>query len=391
MVGYLYGQNNQNYVFIAKSQGVDSAIQLIDEAIQLNSKNSEKHLNLCYEKYKVYTATDKSHLAFKEIEHILSNDFTLSKEQKVKYAIKKYNTLNALDKQEQALATLLKTKQELSEDTDKILFAKIDRSIGIFYSKLHEFDNAKPYLTTSLKTYSAINDTNGRINVLMSLGNCYKESDQLDSALYCYETSMELAKKARKQRGVAGNLNNIANVYRRQNKMKEAIELLQEAVKINAFTGNRLWEAYNYNNIGNTYADIGEHKKAIEYYHKSIAVKKELKEDFSLIETYASLSKELAAIKDFQNAYQYALKEKELRKELKKLDIEKALANLEAKYKYGIEIDEDSTPEIMHSNSRNLEPRADEKSSNLWFWTTVILGVITIILLLISLKNKGSK
>lgn len=385
----LVAQEKQNYVLLAKNHGLDTAINILNEEIAKTGTKSPQHLDLSYEKYRVYSKLGKTHLAYKEINKVLNGGFNLDKEQIVKYSIKKHNELYRLEEREKALASLLKARQQLGTDSDKILFAKIDRSIGIFYSKIEDFDKAKPYLLNSLGIYEKENDTSGRINVLMSLGNCYKENEQLDSALICYETSLDLSKKARKQRGVAGNLNNIANVYRRQDKANEAIELLKEAVKINAFDGNRLWESFNYNNIGNTYADLGEHNKAIEYYLKSVAVKKELDEKFSLIQSYSSLAKQHAEIGDHKTAYEYSLLEKELREESKKVDIEKALANLAAKYKYGVEIQENDTDVKTEEVDNTKSPTKKGSNNGIWFWLTFVFGAISLFLVVMLMKKKN--
>jgi CHAT domain-containing protein/ketosteroid isomerase-like protein len=121
-----------------------------------------------------------------------------------------------------------------------------------------------------------LNDRQGIVQVLGSLGNAHTYQANYAQALEYYERSLKLSQEIGSKAGIAKALGRIGAVHTYQANYAQAIEYYQRGLKLNEELGNKIGVANALANLGTASSTQGNYKEGVEYYQRSLKVNEEL-------------------------------------------------------------------------------------------------------------------
>ena len=258
--------------------------------------------------------------------------------------------------------------------------AAANRTIGLSYVKLSQFNTAIRYLKKSVDGFTLINNRKGLSSALMTLGNAYKSQKKFDLALQTYEKSLEIAIETKNARYMAGNYNNMGSAYRHKGEIQKAIDYYLKALDINIESGNKQWESFNYNNLANCYADIKNDRTALVYFEKSQVIKIEMGDSIALMETYNGMSQAYSRLKEYKKGFDYLYEYTQMKERFDLADQTRMLAESEGKYNTAKKQDEieklQALQELESLKNDQLELKAER--NRIFF---ILLGCIGLLMI----------
>lgn len=145
---------------------------------------------------------------------------------------------------------------------------------------------------SSLKIYTALNDSGRLLSVYQSLGNLYFDLAQFDSAAYYYHRTIEYCEATGHTTGVAIALNQLGKTYFRIPKpdYEEARRLVRKSIAINKEYNNLITLAQNYSVLANIALELDQLDTAMYYYSKVSSINEEIGNTVGLIHNYNNIA-----------------------------------------------------------------------------------------------------
>ena len=300
-----------------------------EEVLTTFFENNKNHpdqlgLSLCYHEYskKVFRKNNTAAIRYvKQAVAIRSKYQDTSAMSKSLYALGYY--YNIQGNYAKSIQTYSKIIEFGKYDN---LTAKSHNRLGIMYSKIGDFDNAKVNFTRAekyfkhhknnkllFKNYVDISQTFIKMNlyhedkiiyylqqadslskttktsklekmiVNQIIGNVYDERREYTKAINYYKKALKISENMEDSSYIAMNYNNLGVVYKNSEEDTNALLHYNKALQ---YKGNILRsKAPVYNNLGDYYIEKQKYKKALDYYHKAIVYTLEEKKN----STYTTL------------------------------------------------------------------------------------------------------
>ncbi len=198
-----------------------------------------------------------------------------------------------------------KSKSTYESINDKNGVAACCVNLGIFNGRQGKITEAKKSYEDALAIYQEIGDNEGSAKIYLNLGNLYKVQGNYKRALDNYYKALEIFEKVDNKSRVAQIFQNIGIVLSEQKDYDKALENYNKALSIFAELGNIRGIAEVNNNIGNNYADSKEYNLAIDYYLKGLKLFKEINYTPRIAYTYYNLGDANNSIKKYKEAKKY--------------------------------------------------------------------------------------
>jgi CHAT domain-containing protein/tetratricopeptide (TPR) repeat protein len=176
---------------------------------------------------------------------------------------------------EEALATGLKSKAiaDNCPGRDSMdFYSMILQNIGVFYSKLGDFDKQMTYYQ---KAFRHILDFHGRYSergadAFFNLGVAYGRRGQWNRAIAYFDTSLAISQRLSYSAGIASTYLNLSYAYQIKEDYMRAIDYQRRSLKITTRTDER---ARGLNNLGVLYSDLGQTKEALYFLGKALELR----------------------------------------------------------------------------------------------------------------------
>jgi len=176
-------------------------------------------------------------------------------------------------------------------------------SIGLFYEKVGDSDEAMKYLHEALKINQDIGYKLGEVDALNSLGSLYEAKGEDAEAEEVFNKSLALARAIGNQESEGNALAHIGVLYEQRKNYAEALSYYHQALALAQKIGQKEHEGARYLNIGNVHLQKEEFPTALSFFQKALAVAKQL-QAFDL--TYQALGG-IAGVHEKQNLFDDAL------------------------------------------------------------------------------------
>jgi len=205
-----------------------------------------------------------------------------------------------------------KSKSTYESIDDKNGVAACCVNLGIFNGRQGKITEAKKSYEDALEIYKEIGDDEGSAKIYLNLGNLFKVQGNYKSALDNYYKGLEIFEKVGNKSRVAQIFQNIGIVYSEQKEYDKALENYNKALNVFANLEDLRGIAEVNNNIGNNYADTEEYDLAIDYYLKGLKLFKEIGYTPRVAYSYYNLGDANNNIKNYKKAKEYFDKSLEL-------------------------------------------------------------------------------
>ncbi|MBN8697311.1 MAG: tetratricopeptide repeat protein [Bacteroidetes bacterium] len=288
------------------------------------------------------------------------------------YYDKQSDSKNALDNYLQALRIFDSIKLETGA-------ASACLGIGNVFQSMNNYKKAIEYYERSVDLYKK-NNSPYLSWALNNLANSLDKIGERKRAVALYNESLQMKLEAEDYYGAVFSINNIGMIFMKENKPEEALKSFQSALAINRDKklepetfGN------SYRNIASAYIHDKKPKNAISYIDSIYPIAVEIK-NADLIEDYYKLKAEyFQLIGNFKEACTYKDKYIHFKDSTLTFDINKQVAEADAKYKSEKKQRE---IELLQRDNQINQLELSEKESRLQKQTFIIISIIAILILL---------
>lgn len=153
---------------------------------------------------------------------------------------------------------------------NQIMFFAEMGNLAMTLIALGNYTEAKKILQESTIACKDLENVNGEIAQLQSLGNVCRNLSDFDDAVVAYNKAITLCIKEEALFSLCNSLGNAASVYNHTGKPNKAIEYLEKGLALSVAIGDKQSEGSMLCSFGLAYASKGNKKKAYEYINKSI-------------------------------------------------------------------------------------------------------------------------
>ena len=150
-----------------------------------------------------------------------------------------------------------------------------------------------------------LNDQEGIIQVLRSLGKVHIEQSNYTQAINYYQKSLKLSQDIGSKLDIARALNNIGSVYFYQGHYTQALEYYHRSLRLEQESGNKVGIADSMANVATANSALGNYVQAIEYYQKSLKLSQELNNKLTIANVSGNLGDIYAAQANYALAIEY--------------------------------------------------------------------------------------
>jgi tetratricopeptide (TPR) repeat protein len=155
------------------------------------------------------------------------------------------------------------------KENNQITFYSELGNLGMAFNALGRYKEAKSCLEESVKACHDIENVQGEIAQLQSLGNVYRNLGEFDAAIKVYMKAVTLAEKE-DIGGLCTSLGNLASIFTQTEQPDEAIKCLEQGLKIALDIGNKQSEGSMLCCLGIAYFQSGKIEKANQFIQESI-------------------------------------------------------------------------------------------------------------------------
>ena len=168
------------------------------------------------------------------------------------------------------------------EMEDKVLKAKVLKSLGVSCYYSGEFAIAVEYYNRALSDFRDIEDLSGVAKCLSNIGLVYEELGNYELSTDYYERSVDIAEQINDQDWVASVKLNLGNSKFYQGKMRQALNYYFQALLMYKELDDMASVGLTYNNIGAVYKEWNEYEKSLDYFNQAIEIYKQNDDEQSL-------------------------------------------------------------------------------------------------------------
>lgn len=193
----------------------------------------------------------------------------------------------------------------------KLGIGNVYNNIGLVYLKTGKFNKALEHFQKSLSFY---NKDYEKASSFVHIGLIYKNMKKYDIALHYYEKALKLFRKINNKKFEAHCYDNIANVLCIEKKYDEAKKYYLKALQLEKSIEEKGSIASSYLNLGSLYIDYGNLQKALKYFRKSLLIDKEIDNKDGIAEAYCEIGKIYTKLKKYDLALKNLTKGLEITK-----------------------------------------------------------------------------
>ncbi len=286
------------YTFNSKAQNIDS----LNTAFK-NTKIDSIKSNLFHELVSAYENNDVSYQFAREyLAYAIKN-------KKIALQTDAYDELGEICRR---LGRFSEAKNFLNKG---LLLKKRNndkKEIAISYNKLGKvYANESNYVASvrnfisALKLMEELNDKKGQSYYLNNIGILYDMQGAYQKSLNYYQKSLNIKKELKDSASIATTLTNIGIVYFNLNQYQESLKYQKQALRIQLKTGNERKIARLYNNIGFANIYLKKYNKALEYSFKALKIRKKNKDTEELATTLNNIGTTYFKLKRYKLALNY--------------------------------------------------------------------------------------
>ncbi len=284
-------------------------------------------------------------------------------------------------------------------------------NLGLVFEKIGNYPEALKYFKEAIKIGEPLEMTNLTGPAWINVGNIYNYTGEPELELEAKKKALEIGKEFDDKYIMGLAFNNLGSFYKRRGEYEQALDHFRQALSINTEVGRKTSIALNLSNIGSTYRDIGAYEESFEELKKALAIADEIGHarriarinyqlgltakklsgcDFAIpfflkgnkvaeknnnMSNVRDTSKELyecyQSKKDYQSAVIYHVAYMAAKDSILNEENIKALAKVEAQYKYENQLNE--------KNSEIALLESKEQLANLRI-TLLAIGVILVVI-----------
>jgi tetratricopeptide (TPR) repeat protein/AraC-like DNA-binding protein len=244
----------------------------------------------------------------------------------------------------------------------------INNRLGLLNDELDDEEKALGYYKQALKLALELKSEKDLAPLYLNMANTYQQMDSIDKAFLYYDKNLELVKKTNNQPDIARNYLNRGTLYLKIENYSKAFEYFEKSLKICNEFGIGIGKMHNFLNIGKAYNETRQYGKAISALDSAVYYAKLLGARDSESFIYSRYSEAYNNMGNSAKALAFYTKFHELESEILNENNQKAIAELEIKYKS--EIKDQKIEQIN-------EKLATEKAEN----KTIILSALSVVLI----------
>jgi two-component system NarL family sensor kinase len=261
-------------------QNTDSAIWILDEALEFSDKNNRPDKIAVF--YNCY-----GHV----YEHVGEIDLSMD------YFQRSYDILYQLGEFENAVISL--------------------NNLGAMLMDAAKYDQAGERLFQALSISDSLNFVERKSITLHNIGMLFHHQQQWEKAIAYYEKAIIINKELQKLKSVALQYNNIGIIYYYMGIMDSVLVNFERSLDMYIALGDKKGQTRPLFNIAEIYSEKGEYSKALDYYERSIQLEKELGYKKGYAESMVYIGNLYAQLNNFNKALSYQREGLEILEELK--------------------------------------------------------------------------
>ncbi|MGA9773081.1 MAG: CHAT domain-containing tetratricopeptide repeat protein [Blastocatellia bacterium] len=217
-----------------------------------------------------------------------------------------------------AIYTLAHGIAEQLNDQEGIIQAL--RSLGKVHTEQSSYTQAINYLEKSLKLSQDIGSKADIAKALNNIGSIYFYQGHYTQAVEYYQRSLRLKQELGDKAGIADLMANVATANSVLGNKMQAIEYYKRSLELGQELGNKLTVANVSGNLGNVYADQSNYALAIEYYQKCLKLCEELGHRYGIAIMLTSIAQSRISQGNFSQALSDAERAASMAKEIGALE-----------------------------------------------------------------------
>ncbi|WP_299886411.1 tetratricopeptide repeat protein [uncultured Lacinutrix sp.] len=294
-----------------------------------------------------------------------------------KYESRQTNYKNSMDFRLQAL----KIREELQ---DSFGIAKSYHSIAMIFRYQKEYKRSKSFFLKSISLQEKNPDSSQLARTYNMLGVIYYYTKQNDSAMHYYQISKNYSRTLKEK---AKSNDNIATIYYTTGKYEKAIALYEETIDIFKSTKNYNFVSNTLMHLAKIHSDLGKYEEALSYMDEALDYAKKQGNTSKFPIIYQLRSHIYEQMGNYKNALGFYKTHKYYYDSIFNVKNAKKITALELNYQFQKEKLADSLQFASEKQEIQLKSEA-EKAKNNFYIILLILAGISIIALLVIMKNR---
>ena len=244
----------------------------------------------------------------------------------------------------------------------------IQNRLGLLNQSLEDFPKALEHYRQALKIALELNSQKDLALLYLNMGNTYQRIDSIDKAFLCYDKNLEILAQTNNLPDIARNYLNRGNLYFKIKNYPKAFENFEKSLQLCNQFGIDIGKVHNYMSIGSVYAELHQYEKAISAYDSAVYYAKSQGTKDLESHIYLNYSEAYKETGNTAKALEFYTRFHELEREIMNDEKQKAIAELDIKYKTELK-----DHEIEQINEKLATKKAENR--------IIILGAASLILL----------
>jgi len=276
---------------------------------------------------------------------------------------------------EKAIENYLNSLKIFEEIGDKLGQSSTLNNVGNIYFKQNNYIKALEYYQKSLKIKEILGDKSGIANLLLNIGGVYKEEGNYNKALENATRALKIHEAIGDKKGMVSSLINIGEYYSLQENYDKSLQYYFQSLTLMETIGYNEKYSETLQSIGLLYQLRGNYPKSLEYLSKALEIVKASGAMEQAKAIYYIIAETYAKMGNHQKSYEYQVLYTKLNDSLQKIQNEKAMLEMQAKYE--TEIKEKEIDKLNAENQKQEEAQVNQRR--------VLYLVLAVLLLIIIL------
>ena len=197
----------------------------------------------------------------------------------------------------QKALSLTSGQPEMAQQVGQIHYA-----LGRSHMEAGEALAAASEYTKAAESFLAADDSEGRMQAYLALGQAYLQLDDRERAVQALKKAAYLEEQ--NTMGIDASID-LSLAYMRERRWQEALDHQQRALSRALISGDRRAVAQAQNALGNVFLELGERTQAVQAYEEAATIWQELHDEAGLARTYNNLAVAYRRMGYWDKARQY--------------------------------------------------------------------------------------